>query len=270
MPVGNQQHAERFEIGLGGKVMTIDNRIERAKLFEDLWSSLPESCHEKYEKSGAMSFFYRGFAASQATESQQEIDDLKADNEGYISLANETANTIVKQSEEARKLHATIAAQEFKLISLSEGLLNYSYELARQALRISELEARLEIDPRHKVDGIDARNETIHQLDKKLAAQELRISELEKGLTILNDEYNRLPHSLGYQFTHTPEIDKLLSTYTTTAHLDDYVMSRLEIVAYRQTIECERFGEKYTEYGYASFQVMKNDLTLYRLKESDK
>ena len=42
--------------------------------------------------------------------------------------------------------------------------------LARQYHRIAELEARLEIDPRHSYDGIDCRDATIAELEAQLKA----------------------------------------------------------------------------------------------------
>ena len=48
-------------------------------------------------------------------------------------------------------------------------------ELRRQHARIAELEQRLEIDPRHRYDGISARDATI-------AAQDERIEDLESQL----------------------------------------------------------------------------------------
>jgi len=106
------------------------------------------------------------------------------------------------------------------------------------------------------------------QSQQELARQALRIEELEKGLTMLNDEYKRLPHSLGYQFTHTPEIDKLLSTTTTTTtttNLDDYVMNRLEHVASMSQHFSLVPKSLIDDNMFVGF-----DTPLYRLKESDK
>ena len=47
-----------------------------------------------------------------------------------------------------------------------------------QQYRIVALETRLEIDPRHKIDGIAARDATISELEKQIAAMEARANKI--------------------------------------------------------------------------------------------
>jgi len=97
---------------------------------------------------------------------------------------------------------------------------------------------------------------------QELARQALRISELEKALLEASydvaaqlDAYRNLLPYKKHRFDAQKEvldgIDNLLSTPTTTTHLDNYVMSRLEQVK-------DAFGNDVFPY------------SVYRLKESDK
>ena len=102
------------------------------------------------------------------------------------------------------------------------------------------------------------------QSHQELARQALRIEELENALYLTHE------HLKLYQYYKTnhniyDSSSKALSTPTTTTHLDDYVMSRLNVVGERCD-ECRKVQMLHC----CDPVNCGNSYTLYRLKESDK
>jgi chromosome segregation ATPase len=68
------------------------------------------------------------------------------------------------------------------------GAQSWRVEVEQRDAEIARLQARLEVDPRHSVDGIEARNETIRQQDRELAR--LR-GELQDSRRVVEAMYQR-------------------------------------------------------------------------------
>ena len=64
----------------------------------------------------------------------------------------------------------------------------------------------------------------------QLQAENLKLRE---ALTGLNEEFKKLPHSFGYEYTHTKQVDTLLATPAQSLQdHDNEVIERCAVVAY--------------------------------------
>lgn len=54
------------------------------------------------------------------------------------------------------------------------------------------------------------------QLERELAAEKEKVQELVAELGALNSEFKRLPHSLGYKYTHTGKVDLIVAKHKET------------------------------------------------------
>ena len=52
--------------------------------------------------------------------------------------------------------------------------------------------------------------ELSRQLERELTAEQEKVKQLREALDNLNKEFKRLPHSLGYRYTHTGKVDAIL------------------------------------------------------------
>jgi len=87
----------------------------------------------------------------------------------------------------------------------SEGLHSKSdiaAELAYRDRRIQDLEERLEIDPAHPFDGIDARDETIRGLEQTISKREIKWQEIMSGKSIAEHDA-QLIESLKYRLENS-------------------------------------------------------------------
>ena len=75
------------------------------------------------------------------------------------------------------------------------------------AATVAELRAEVERWKSRYDDAMQARADE----QKRADAAERRVGELEAALRMARDELGGLPHSLGYEFTHLPKIDKALT-----------------------------------------------------------
>ena len=103
------------------------------------------------------------------------------------------------------------------------------------------------------------------QSQQELATQQLRIEQLESALMAASKYVDHFDPAS----TICKIISEALSTPTTTTHLDDYVISRLEQVATVKVVHIS--GDNYELEAEFIPPVNVGNLTpLYRLKESDK